>query len=84
MYCTGYIQVSENVVTGAGRLQMQGVIHAVGPQWYTYPDNKKEECLIDLKNTVRNILKKAVRKGFRTVAMPPISSGRFENYFKIN
>ncbi|XP_069140103.1 uncharacterized protein [Argopecten irradians] len=71
----GFIPVTRNVVTGAGAMAYDGVIHAVGPQWYNYTD--KVECVEKVRDTVIEILKTSVNAGFKSVAMPPISSGLF-------
>lgn len=62
-----------NVVTVAGDLNYNGVIHAVGPRWYDYTE--KSRCLKVLSTTIFNILDTAEFERYRTVAMPPISSG---------
>ncbi|XP_062614147.1 uncharacterized protein LOC134275882 [Saccostrea cucullata] len=69
------IRVSENVVTKAGKLKCQWIIHAVGPRWDGYTN--KENALMDLYKTVVNILKTASEHGMKSVVMPPISSGIF-------
>ncbi|CAC5395201.1 NEK1_4_5 [Mytilus coruscus] len=69
----GQIFDGDNVVTSAGNLPYQAVIHAVGPRWHEYKN--KAECLNILKITISNILDTARSKNFKCVAMPPISSG---------
>ncbi|XP_033756918.1 uncharacterized protein LOC117339448 [Pecten maximus] len=71
----GLIPVTKNVVTKAGSMDYKGVVHAVGPQWYNF--NDKVECVEKVRDTVIEILKTSVEFGFRSVAMPPISSGLF-------
>ncbi|XP_060069510.1 uncharacterized protein LOC132549586 [Ylistrum balloti] len=71
----GTIPVTKNVVTGAGAMNYDGVIHAVGPQWYSYRD--KVDCVKDVRKTVVEILNTSEKSGYRNVAMPPISSGLF-------
>jgi O-acetyl-ADP-ribose deacetylase (regulator of RNase III) len=70
------IQEGNNVTTSAGNLNYKAVIHAVGPRWYDHQD--KSHCLDILKDTIINILKKASRQGYKSVAMPPISSGLYD------
>lgn len=64
-----------NVVTTAGDLHYKGVIHAVGPRWHDNNYTEKSSCLKVLSTTIFNILETAEDEGYRTVAMPPISSG---------
>ena len=68
------IPVTKTCVTTAGNMKnCKSVIHAVGPMWDDY--RRKEECLDDLCETVKNVLREACAKKFNSVAMPPISSG---------
>ena len=71
----GKIQEGNNVTTSAGNLNYKAVIHAVGPRWYDHQD--KSQCLNILKDTIINILITACRHGYKSVAMPPISSGLY-------
>ncbi|CAC5395203.1 DTX [Mytilus coruscus] len=66
-----------NVITTAGDLHYKGVIHAVGPRWHDSNYTEKSSCLNVLSTTIFNILESAEHEGYRTVAMPPISSGIF-------
>lgn len=68
------IKVTENIVTRAGNLPCQWIIHAVGPRWSNYKD--KEEALQSLYKTVVNILTTASERQMKSVVMPPISSGQ--------
>ena len=54
-------------------MNYKSVIHAVGPRWHDHED--KSQCLNILRDTIINILKTARREGYKSVAMPPISSG---------
>ena len=71
----GLLDVGENCLTTAGNLRYESVIHAVGPQWHDYRNNK-EDCLRDLRKTVYNVLRTSERKNYRTVAMSAISAGK--------
>ena len=71
----GKVQEGNNVTTLAGNLNYKAVIHAVGPRWYDHQD--KSHCLNILRDTIINILKTACRQGYKSVAMPPISSGLY-------
>lgn len=68
------IKVSENIVTGSGKLPCRWIIHAVGPRWNNY--NDKKEALQNLYKTVVNILTTASERQMKSVVMPPISSGQ--------
>ena len=70
----GLLDVSENCLTTAGNLRYESVIHAVGPQWHDYRNNK-EDCLRDLHTTVYNVLRTSEKKKYRKVAMSAISAG---------
>ena len=74
------IQEGNNVTTSAGNLNYKAVIHAVGPRWHDHQD--KSQCLDILRDTIINILKTARRQGYKSVAMPPISSGLYD--YEIN
>lgn len=71
----GLVKVGENIVTTAGRLPYEAVIHAVGPMWHDYRD--KVRCLDDLYDCVYGILQTCRKKAFKTVAMSAISAGIF-------
>ncbi|WP_294281032.1 O-acetyl-ADP-ribose deacetylase [uncultured Chryseobacterium sp.] len=67
----GKCNTGEAVVTTAGNLPAQYVIHTVGPVW-----NKDEkECVSLLKNCYNNSLKLAESLGVKTIAFPNISTG---------
>ena len=70
----GLLGVGENCLTTAGYLPYRSVIHAVGPQWHDYRDNK-EKCLHDLHLTVYNVLRRAQKEKYKKVAMSAISAG---------
>lgn len=67
----GYVPVGECAVTTAGALSAKYVIHTVGPRWGEGDEETK------LRSAVRNTLKTALGRGFRTIAMPAISAGIF-------
>ena len=71
----GNMKVTENMITTAGNLtRYKSVIHAVGPQWHDYHDDKAS-CLDDVYKTVFNVLKTCETKRYGSVAMPAISAG---------
>lgn len=81
----GSIPVSETEVTSAGRLPCRKVIHAVGPRWpRTNDENEKTKCLRLLYKTFINILSTADRLHFKSIAMPPVSSGKQISVFVLN
>lgn len=67
----GGCKVGEAVITTAGRLPAQHVIHTVGPTW-SGGNNQEKELL---KNAYLNSLKVAVDNDIKTVAFPNISTG---------
>ena len=67
----GPIPVGEAVVTTAGKLDFKGVIHAVGPRLGDGDEEGK------LTQAVSNALLRAHEHGWRSLAMPGISSGIF-------
>mmetsp|Transcript_33115 Transcript_33115/g.43621 ORF Transcript_33115/g.43621 Transcript_33115/m.43621 type:complete len:150 (-) Transcript_33115:265-714(-) len=71
----GKIPTGQVAVTGAGNLQCQHVIHAVGPIW---DNDETEDYNINLlMHAVFNTLKKANEIGCASVSIPAISSGIF-------
>ena len=84
MECTRFIKDGDAIpVTGlfvscGGKLPAKHVIHAVGPKWSRYGEEKKEECARDLRRTVLRCLVEADQRGLRSVALPSICTGEFE------
>lgn len=74
----GGCAVGEAVITTAGNLPAQKVIHTVGPRWN---DGKSDE-VTKLQNCYLNSLKLAEEHGFSSIAFPNISTGiyRFPKY----
>lgn len=65
----GQLEVGDAVVTAAGKLKAQHIIHAVGPKF-------QEKDLEDkLRRTIRTALERAEEKGIKQVAMPPMGAG---------
>ncbi|CAG2251789.1 Uncharacterized protein SSO2899,Uncharacterized protein Saci_1252 [Mytilus edulis] len=71
----GPISVGECCTTTAGNLQYKYVIHAVGPKWFDYPQDKRA-CAYDLKRTIESCFYAADALNLTSVALPAISSGR--------
>jgi len=67
----GPIEVGEAVLTGAGTLNAEYVIHAVGP---VYGEGDED---IKLANATLNSLKLAQEKTLKSIALPAISTGIF-------
>ena len=65
------LPTGESVTTGAGRLQVDYVIHTVGPVWHG--GNRGEPEL--LRSAYRNSMLLAARLGVREMAFPAISTG---------
>ncbi|XP_060080184.1 uncharacterized protein LOC132559570 [Ylistrum balloti] len=73
----GPLGVGNVCTTTAGNLKYKGVVHAVGPRWYDYSHDQKWLCLKDLQSTVQNSLDEADIQGYKSIAIPAISSGIF-------
>jgi O-acetyl-ADP-ribose deacetylase (regulator of RNase III) len=67
----GPVPVGEAVVTTAGRLPFQGVIHAVGPHMGLGGEEEK------LTRTLQSAFLRAHERGWRSVSFPAVSSGIF-------
>jgi O-acetyl-ADP-ribose deacetylase len=61
------------VVTSAGKLQAQYVIHAVGPRW---TGGQRSEAEL-LRSAYRHCLELAVQHGCRSIAFPALSTGAY-------
>ncbi|GFO49810.1 O-acetyl-ADP-ribose deacetylase [Plakobranchus ocellatus] len=68
------VGVTELFVSSGGKLPAKHVIHAVGPNWRAYKEERKEECARDLRRTVLNCLLEAAARGCRSIAIPSISA----------
>lgn len=67
----GGCETGEAVITSAGNLPAQFVIHTVGPVWHNGKTNEDEL----LANAYRNSLKRAEEKEVKTISFPNISTG---------
>jgi O-acetyl-ADP-ribose deacetylase len=67
----GYVPVGECAITTGGRLKAPYVIHAVGPRWGEGEEEEK------LGRAVRNTLRLAAARNFKSLSMPAISAGIF-------
>ena len=69
----GFVACGDAAVTRAGNLPQRAVIHAVGPVWHG--GTHGEEA--DLASAHRAIIRLCTEQGFRSVAIPAISTGLF-------
>ncbi|KAK3607180.1 hypothetical protein CHS0354_007095 [Potamilus streckersoni] len=65
----GPVAVTQCYVTSAGRLPYTCVIHAVGPPWHEYKQDK-DRCGEDLKKTIVNCLIEANKMKATSIAIP--------------
>ncbi len=63
------IGTGEAVVTEAGEMKANFIIHAVGPRFQEEDEETK------LRNTMLAALKRAEEKGIKTLAFPPMGTG---------
>ncbi len=69
----GTCPAGQAVITGAGRLKANYVIHTVGPIW-SGGDGGEDELL---KQAYTSSLKLAVENGIKTISFPSISTGAY-------
>lgn len=65
----GPLQTGESVVSGAGELKAEFIVHAVGPRFQEQDTEQK------LRSTVLSALTKATEKGIKKIAFPPMGCG---------
>ena len=65
----GPVETGQVVVSEAGKLKADAIIHAVGPRFNEADTEGK------LRTTVLNCLKAADEKGFKRIALPPMGAG---------
>jgi O-acetyl-ADP-ribose deacetylase (regulator of RNase III) len=65
----GWCEVASAVITGAGDLSAERIIHAVGPRWGEGSERGK------LANVTLSCLRLAEKNRLRSLAIPPISTG---------
>nr|CDS25998.1 H2A histone family member Y [Hymenolepis microstoma] len=68
-----HLQKNESFVTKGSGTKAKNVIHTNGPMWDA---NRSNECISDLRETVKNCLAVADKKGFSSIALPSIGSGK--------
>jgi O-acetyl-ADP-ribose deacetylase (regulator of RNase III) len=67
----GPVATGEAVVSGAGTMKAQYIIHAVGPKF------QEEDTEGKLRTTVQNVLKLADEKGIQRIAFPAMGAGYY-------
>uniref|UniRef100_A0A8C4S190 Macro domain-containing protein n=1 Tax=Erpetoichthys calabaricus TaxID=27687 RepID=A0A8C4S190_ERPCA len=72
------VNPGDAVVTSAGSLPCKKVIHAVGPIYKSYQGNEDINACFILEKAVETILNLCVKEGFKSVAIPALSSGIFQ------
>ena len=65
----GSLSVGEAVITRAGELKSEFIIHAVGPR-FQEPDTEEK-----LRKTLQRVLNLAEDKGIKRIAFPPMGTG---------
>lgn len=74
----GKVKTGEAVVTPAGNLPCECIIHAVGPQVSQKPSQKEfDEAALLLHKAIISILQIVVSQNIPSVAIPALSSGLF-------
>lgn len=67
----GFVPVGSSVITSGGNLTCKAVIHTVGPRMGEGNEDQK------LRKAINSCLELGFQHGFRTIAIPAISSGIF-------
>jgi len=63
------VETGEAVVTGAGKMKAEFIIHAVGPRFQEEATDEK------LRDTMRSSLRRAEEKGIKSLAFPAMGAG---------
>ena len=66
---TGNLPVGEAVITEAGRLNSDFIVHAVGPRF------QEKDTEAKLRTTMQNAIDAANKKGIKKIAFPPMGRG---------
>ena len=69
------LNIGDVVVTTAGNLPCNFIIHVMGPRWNQYTTGQKETAKKGLFKAVLNSLTLACQKGATSIALPSLSSG---------
>ena len=65
----GGVKPCKAVITSAGEMKAQYIIHAAGPKF------QEEDLETKLATTIRNALKEAEKKGIASIALPAMGAG---------
>lgn len=65
----GTLKTTEAVISSAGNMKAQHIIHSVGPRF------REENLEEKLKTSILNVLKLAEEKGITAIAFPPMGTG---------
>ena len=65
----GPIEVGEAVVSGAGKMKAEYIVHAVGPRF------QEQDTEAKLRGAVIAALRRAEEKGIKTIAFPAMGAG---------
>jgi len=65
------LETGDAIVSGAGNLKADSIIHAVGPRF------REEDIEGKLRTTMINALRRAEEKGFRRIAFPAMGAGYY-------
>ncbi len=65
----GPVEVTQVVVTEAGKLKAKHILHAVGPAF------QEPDMIEKLRTTIKNVLSTADEKGLATLALPAMGAG---------
>ncbi|VDL57507.1 unnamed protein product [Hymenolepis diminuta] len=68
-----HLQKNESFVTKGSGTKAKNVIHVNGPVWDA---NRSNECTSDLRETINKCLAAADKKGFTSIALPSVGSGK--------
>ncbi|MEN8150348.1 MAG: macro domain-containing protein [Planctomycetota bacterium] len=65
------VETCDVVVSGAGELTANHILHAVGPRF------QEEDTDAKLRKTIRSVLETANGKGLKSLALPPMGAGYY-------
>ena len=65
------VEIGEAVISEAGKMKADYIIHAVGPRF------QEEDIEPKLRTTMRNVLARAEEKGLKRLAFPAMGSGYY-------
>ena len=77
------IKVTNHWLSKPGHLRCKQVMHAVGPKWDRSGDKKSEKVCDQLRETFNKCLGTADSMNCRSIAIPPVSAGRWRTLFML-